>query len=190
MSESLIQRYYAAFNARRIPEASSLFNADAVLAHASFEQRFRGPDAYAQFVASWLQAFPDAQLKVERVGFKGDTIAEVDLIAEGTHCGQLQLGSYGSFERTGQRVALRVRELLELRGGKISYAAWSFDTHALVRQLVPIDYAELTIHLDRLDGLRQTLGRTVGADCRRTIADEIGRELDAARLVVRPWFRR
>jgi len=190
MSESLIQRYYDAFNARRIPEASSMFNVDAVLAHASFERQFRGPDAYARFVESWLQAFPDAHLKVERVGFKGDTIAEVDLVAEGTHCGTLQLGSYGSFERTGQRVALRVRELLELRHGRISYAAWSFDTPELVRQLVPIDYAELTIRLDRLRGLRQILDDTTRADCRRTIAEEIGRELDAARLVVRPWFRR
>jgi len=80
---------------------------------------------------------------------------------------------------------------LEWRGGRIAYSSLSFDTHALIRQLTLVDYPQLTTHLDRIHALRGELDDPhVDAERRRQVADEIGRELDAARFVVRPWFRR
>jgi predicted ester cyclase len=190
-TEPLIHRYYAAFNERRIHDASAMFDLDAVLEHLPLGQTFRGPEAYVQLSAAWIQALPDARVTIERVARRGDTIAEVDLLTEGTHYGTLDLGTYGSFRPTGQRVALRVRELLEWRGGRIAYSSLSFDTHALIRQLTLVDYPQLTTHLDRIHTLRGELDDPrVDAERRRQVADEIGRELDAARFVVRPWFRR
>jgi len=190
-TQSLIHRYYAAFNDRQINEASALFALDAVLEHLPLGQTFRGPDAYVQFAAAWIQALPDARVTIERVAPRGDTIAEVDLLTEGTHDGTLDLGSYGSFKPTGQRVALRLRELLEWCGGRITYSCLSFDTHALIRQLTLVDYPQLMTHLDQIHELRRTLDdRSVDAEQRRRITEQIGQELDAARLVVRPWFRR
>lgn len=190
MTDALIRQYYAAFNERRIKQASVLLNADAIVEHLPLGHTFRGPDAYSDFAEAWLTAFPDARLTVEHVEIKGDTIAEVDLTAEGTHCGTLQLGTFGTFKPTGNRVSLRIRELLEFRSGKISYSCLSFDTHGLVRQLMLVDYGQLATHLDRLHALRQAFADAATADRRRDIVDAIGRELDAARLVVRPWFRR
>ncbi len=190
-AEPLIHRYYTAFNERRIQEASALFDLEAVVEHLPLGQTFRGPDAYVRLAAAWIQAMPDARVTVERVMRRGDSITEVDLLTEGTHHGTLDLGTYGSFAPTGQRVALRVRELLEWRGGRIAYSSLSFDTHALIRQLTVVDHAQLTAHLDRIHELRQTLDdRRTDAEQRCRITDQIGRELDAARLVVRPWFRR
>jgi|SRR3954449_6659275 predicted ester cyclase len=191
MSTSLVREYYTAFNERRIPDASALFTIDATLEHLPFAQTFRGPDAYTQFAELWLRAFPDAVLRIEHIEARGDTISEVDLIAEGTHVGILELGTFGSFKPTGQRMAIRIRELLEMRGTRIGYSCLSFDTQALIRQLADIDYAQLTAHMDRLHELREGL-RNHGADPerRKTVTEQIGRELDAARLVIRPWFRR
>jgi ketosteroid isomerase-like protein len=191
LSKSLVGKYYAAFNERRIPDASALFALDATLEHMPLAQTFRGPDAYTQFAALWLRAFPDALLRVEHIELRGDTIVEVDVIAEGTHVGTLELGAFGSFKPSGQRLTIRIRELLELRGGRIGYSCLSFDTHAFIRQLADIDYTQLTSHLDRLHLLRDDLRQTGSdPDRRRTVAEQIGSELDAARLVVRPWFRR
>src|SRR5436190_16105970 len=119
MSTSLVREYYTAFNERRIPDASALFTIDATLEHLPFAQTFRGPDAYMQFAELWLRAFPDAVLRIEHIEPRGDTISEVDLIAEGTHVGILELGTFGSFKPTGQRMAIRIRELLEMRGSRI-----------------------------------------------------------------------
>lgn len=191
MSKSLVREYYAAFNERRILEASALFAIDATLEHMPFAQTFRGPDAYTQFAGLWLRAFPDALLRVEHIELRGDTIVEVDFVAEGTHLGTLQLGSFGSFKPSGQRMAIRIRELLELRGGRIGYSCLSFDTHAFIRQLADIDYGQLAAHLDRIHTLREGLRQSSSdPERRRTVTEQIGRELDAARLVVRPWFRR
>ena len=190
MPTSLVREYYAAFNERRIPDASRLFAIDATLEHLPFAQTFRGPDAYTQFAQLWLRAFPDAVLRIEHIEPRGDTISEVDLVAEGTHVGVLALGPLGSFKPTGQRVAIRIRELLELRGGRIGYSCLSFDTQALIRQLAAIDYAQLTTHIDQLSALRENLSQHGDAERRRVVVEQIGRELDAARLVVRPWFRR
>ena len=190
ISESFVHQYYAAFNERRIGDASALFAFDATLEHLPLGKTFRGPDAYTEFAGLWLQAFPDAVLMIDRIETRGDTIVEVDVVAEGTHVGMLQLGSFGSIKPNGNRVAIRIRELLELRGGKIGYSCLSFDTHAFVRQVADIDYAQLARHLDRLQVLREELRQgTADFERRHSVTEQIGKELDAARLVVRPWFR-
>jgi ketosteroid isomerase-like protein len=191
MSKTLVREYYAAFNERRIRDASALFSLDATLEHMPLAQTFRGPEAYTQFAGLWLRAFPDAVLTIEHIELRGDTIVEIDFVAEGTLVGTLQLGSFGSFKPSGQRMAIRIRELLELRGGRIGYSCLSFDTHAFIRQLADVDYAQLAAHLDRLHVLREDLRHSNSdSERRRTVTEQIGRELDAARLVVRPWFRR
>jgi predicted ester cyclase len=189
MSQSLVREYYAAFNERRISDASALFALDATVEHLAFAQTFRGPDAYTQFAELWLRAFPDAVLRIDHIEPRGDTICEVDLIAEGTHVGILELGPFGSLKPSGQRMAIRVRELLELRGRRIGYSCLSFDTQAFIRQLAHIDYAQLTAHIGQLHKLCEDLGQSGDPERRRSVTEQIGRELDAARLVVRPWFR-
>ena len=96
----------------------------------------------------------------------------------------------GRFKPTGERTTLRLRELIEIQNGLITYSNVSLDVHDLTRQLSIIDYDSLASHLDRIDRLRSQLAEA-GDDKerRRYVAERIGRELDAARLAVRPWFR-
>ena len=86
-------------------------------------------------VTRWIEAFPDSQLQIEHVEQRGDTICEVDLIGTGTHRGDFDMGGYGVFKATGVQAILRFRELLEIRGGKITYSSLTFNVHDLIRQL-------------------------------------------------------
>jgi predicted ester cyclase len=191
MSDRLIRAYYACFNERRISDAGELFSEDAVLDFPPFASKEGGAAAYAHFVETWLHAFPDAQLKIEHVEQRGDTICEVDLLASGTHEGPLDLGGHVVLKPSHARLSLKLRELLEIRGGKITYASLRFDLNHLIRQLVQVDYAKLRGHLETLRHLTDELRDVKGdAEQLRDLTERIGQTLDEARRVVRPYFNR
>jgi len=120
-----------------------------------------------------------------------DTTCEVDLVATGTHRDVLNLGAYGTLKPSGVKAILRMRERLDVQSGQITYSSLSFDLNDLFYQLARVDYSRLVEHLDRIQQLRDDLLCTGDdADHRRRLTEEVGRELDAARLVIRPWYRR
>jgi len=84
-----------------------------------------------------------------------------------------------------------MRQLMEIREGRITYTSLSMDLNGLTRQLNRIDYDHLTACLDGIRELAVEL-TAAGADPehQREIAERIGQALDAARHVVRPQFRR
>ena len=45
------------------------------------------------------------------------------------------MGGYGIFKASGAKTTLRFRELIEIRGGKITFSSITFDPHDLIRQL-------------------------------------------------------
>jgi hypothetical protein len=189
-SDAIIRQYYASFNERRLSDAAALFTDDAVLEQVPRQQLQRGGAGYLQYVNAWLTAFPDAVLTVQRVTSRDDLTHEVSLEATGTHRGALDLGGW-VFKSTGARANLALRELLEIRAGKIAFCSLTFDLHQMVEQLARVDCASLLTHIDRIRQLGDQL-RDVQGDANRTkeVIDRIGRELDAARHVVRPYFKR
>jgi predicted ester cyclase len=189
-TERLLRGYYASFNARRLADAANLFAPGAVMEAPPFTAAADAAKSYQCFSELWLSAFPDAYLDVESIVQRTATLHEVNLMATGTHSGALDLGAYGHFKPTGGRTTLRLRELIEVRDGQIAYSNVSLDVQDLTRQLTSIDYEALLTHLDRLQRLRTQLGSAAEDPAtQRHVAERIGRELDAARLVVRPWFR-
>lgn len=191
MSDQLVRDYYRCFNERRIVTAGALFAADAVVEMPPFVQRAHGADAYTQFADTWLRAFPDAVFTVQRVEQRNETMCEVDLVATGTHLGLLDLGEFGLLRPSGVRLALRLRELLDIRDGHITYASLSFDLNGLVRQLNRIDYEHLMLSLDTIRHLADDLANAdPDSEQQRDVTERLGRALDAARLVVRPQFQR
>jgi predicted ester cyclase len=135
MTHLFIREYYACFNERRFDDAVGLFARDAILEQPPFGVQQPGGAGHLQFVEMWLRAFPDAVLTIQQVVQRGDTICEVDLLASGTHLGPFDMGAYGVFKPTGIHASLRLRELLEIRHGRITFSGLSFDIHDLVRQL-------------------------------------------------------
>jgi predicted ester cyclase len=131
----LIREYYACFNERRFDDAADLFTNDAVLERPPFGTFRNGGEGYIHVAQRWVNAFPDAVVRIDHVEQRGDTICEVDLVMTGTHNGDLDLPGQGLFKATGRTVALRVSEVLEIRARKITYGSISFDELDLVRQL-------------------------------------------------------
>ena len=185
-----IRNYYTCFNDRRFEEAARLLTEDAVLEQVPFQCRERGGAAYLQFANLWTRAFPDGLMKIEEVVERSAGVFEVHLSASGRHTGDLAMGGC-LFRPTGVNTTLRLRELLEFRGDRIASACLSFDLQELAHQLARVDDTQVLVHLARLRYMEEQL-RSVPAEStrRHDLLDRIGRELDAARQVVRPYFSR
>jgi len=188
MTGSLIRQYYDFFNERRLSDAAGLFadDADVELIPGVHGQ---GGNGYARFAETWLHAFPDATLTVQLVEQRNETMAEVYLLATGTHRGSLEFGVY-RFRPSGAEATLHVRELLDIRDGRIVSSALTVDLNDLVSQLTQIDYAALARHLERIRALDDELHATGDPTRRRHVANRLGVELDAARRAIRPHFYR
>lgn len=191
MGDELIRAYYSCFNERRFAQCGDLFASDATVEHPPFTGTRRGAEAYIEFAQMWVRAFPDGRFLIEQISRRGDTIWEVDLVAAGCHRGSLEMGRYGVFKPTGTATEFRIRELLEIRDGKISFSSLSFDVQDLVRQLTAIDMPAFMGQLEQIAHLHQELTATQGDEVRRRqIIDRLGTSLDAARKTLRPYFYR
>jgi len=130
----LIREYYKAFNERRFDDAAELFTADAPIEHLPAALTRRGPGGYLDSARAAVAAFPDLHLQIVRVEQRGDTICEVDVLCTGTHEGEWSMGTLGPFKPSGRRHSYHIREMLEIRGGKITYSSLSWDLQEIVAQ--------------------------------------------------------
>ena len=81
------------------------------------------------------------------------------------------------------------RELFQVEDGQFRFASLTFDLHDLVRQLATVDTARLQEHIARIGQLGDLLAAETDATRQRELIDRLGRQLDEARHVVRPYFR-
>ena len=191
MDHGFLHHYYECFNRRRLDDAAELFTPDAVLERMHGSDTGRGGRAYRAFAEGWLRAFPDATLTIQRIMPRKGTLCEVELLAKGTHEGTLDLGSGGAFKPSGSPATIRVRELLDIRDGKIAFSSLSVDFQELIRQLVTVDYAALSSHLAKIRVLADQLATEHDdPERQRDITVRLGQELDAARQVIRPYYRK
>jgi ketosteroid isomerase-like protein len=186
--ESLIGEYYACFNERRLDDMGALFTDDAVFEQLQFRRQEPGRSGRIAFARAWLAAFPDGVLTIEQAT-STPRFYEVSLLATGTHDGALDLGGW-VFQRTGDVARLRVRELLEIRDGRVVFSSLSFDLQAMVEQLAKVDSGRLLNQLDRIQKLGDELAAAQRDPMpRRDVIDQLGLELDAARHTVRPYYK-
>lgn len=186
----IIRRYYACFNERRFADAAAMFTEDAVLEQVPFQCRERGPAAYRLYAEVWIRAFPDLTVEIADVTALPNGAVEAQLVATGTHLGDLAIGGC-VFRPTGVDTTLRLRELIEFRGDRLAASIVSFDLQELANQLARVDDTQLLMHLSRLRYMEGQLRNVAPhSEHRLTLLDSIGRELDSARRVVRPYFAR
>jgi len=119
----LIRECYKCFNERRVADPAELFTHDAVIEHIPGGGICRAPEGYIESAQSCVAAFPDVQLQLAHVEQRGDAIVEVDLVGAGAHDGDWPMGTLGTFKATGSRKTVRIRKLLEIRGGKITFSS-------------------------------------------------------------------
>ena len=128
----LIREYYKAFNERRFEDAAELFTHDAVVQHRPDGVQLKGPEGYLESARATIAIFPDIQIQILHVEQRGDTIVEIDLSAEGTHAGDWNMGALGVLKADRVKKIVRHREMLEIRGGKITYSSISYDIRNFV----------------------------------------------------------
>lgn len=132
----LIREYYKAFNERRFADAADLFTVDATIQHRPDGVVLRGPDGYLESARATLAIFPDIQIQILHVEQRGDTIVEVDLSATGTHRGDWNMGALGVLKASGAPITVRHREMLEIRGGKITFSSITYNLQEFVGSLI------------------------------------------------------
>jgi hypothetical protein len=185
--DRLIRAHYDDINGRRLDAAAARFHAGARIEHATGQVE-QGPQGFRVLALKWLSAFPDGRLTVEAIRPQGRNLYEVDLLATGTQTGALAFGS-SSFRPSGIAVRLPARELFQVENGQFHLASVTFDLHDLVRQLTTVDTARLLGHVERIHQLGEQLAAETDRTRQRELIERLGRQLDAARHVVRPYFR-
>jgi SnoaL-like polyketide cyclase len=168
--------------------AARRFHGEARLEHVTGHVQ-HGPEGYSAFATRWLEAFPDGMFSVEGIRPRERLMYDVDLVATGTHTGTLALGSW-VFGATNLEVRLPARELFHIRDGRFDFASLSFEMHDLVGQLTNVDIAKLLQHISRIGELGRALSAAEGQPQRqKELLDRLGRQLDEARHVARPYFK-
>ena len=93
-------------------------------------------EAWRQFSASFVEAFPDLRLTVEDIALEGDTVAaRVDF--RGTHRGEFQ-----GIPPTGKEVAFSSIEIDRMVDGKVAEHWFEMDLLGLMGQLGAIPEPE------------------------------------------------
>ena len=76
-------------------------------------------------------SFPDIRLDVVEVTWRGDTVAEVELLATGTHASDWAADGIGTLKASGRKKTFRIRETLEIRDGRITFSSLNYNLQDL-----------------------------------------------------------
>src|SRR5687768_12321493 len=105
-AEALIRLYYSHFNERRLEEAASLIDPQAVMQQVLTGRQQPGPKGYLEFANQWLRAFPNAIFTIGNVSSADGVTYNVDLLSTGRHLGTLAVGGF-VFRAHGAEAHLR-----------------------------------------------------------------------------------
>jgi len=123
----LIRQYYDLFNEHRFDAAAELFTHDALIQHRPDGSPAKGPEGFLESTRATIAIFPDVRLQILHVEQRGDTIVELDVSATGTHAGDWNMGALGILRATGKPMTVRLREMIEIRGGMITFSSITYD---------------------------------------------------------------
>jgi steroid delta-isomerase-like uncharacterized protein len=129
-NKTVSRQWIEAFNARdEAAQADVLGPGYVGHAPASLEPSAMDAEAWARFLAGFVEGFPDLQLTIE------DTVAEGDLVAQritfnGTHTGVFQ-----GLPPTNKRVTFSGLELNRFEDGRVAEHWFQLDALGLLQQL-------------------------------------------------------
>jgi steroid delta-isomerase-like uncharacterized protein len=130
---SVIQRWIAAWNARD-PDAAVELLAKEYVRHDANMPEVVGPRAQRDFLAGLFMAFPDLNLRPERL-IAQENLVVVHFTVQGTHRGEFM-----GMPATGREVMIQAVDIFRLKGDKITEQWVVMDALGLMQQLgaVPI----------------------------------------------------
>jgi ketosteroid isomerase-like protein len=114
--ESLVRKYYEAFNARSFDAYAELFAADCVTEAPGFSAR--GVEGVRVFDRGWQEAFPKARIESMRMTTADDTVVTGNWFHAGKHEGTLRTPA-GDLPPTGKEFEAPYLSRFEVADGKI-----------------------------------------------------------------------
>ena len=130
-NKAVIRRWIEAFNERDL-EAEADVLAPGFVAHvpdAPAPLDLEGLEAWRQFTAPFVEAFPDLRLTIQDIAAEGDTVA-ARVAFRGTHRGEFQ-----GLPPTGKQVAFSSMEFNRVVEGKVEEHWVEINLLGLVQQL-------------------------------------------------------
>lgn len=131
-AREVVERGNAAFNAHDTDRIRALY-ADDVELTAPGDVQLRGPEAATGYAMSWLRAFPDARITIDRMIDQGECVA-AEFTFEGTHTAPL-IGPEREIPPTNRHMTGHGTEIWEVRGDKIVQEHLYFDQLEVLAQL-------------------------------------------------------
>ncbi len=126
-NKAIVQRWYQAWQERRLDELDEQYAPDWIGHFPGFE--LRGPQAHRDKGTVFSTAFPDAQYTVEALIAEGDLVAS-RYTMRATHQGELR-----NIPPTGRSVVHTANNLHRIAYGKIAEQWSEYDYQVLLQQL-------------------------------------------------------
>ncbi|HEX4734745.1 MAG TPA: ester cyclase [Thermoleophilaceae bacterium] len=129
-NKELSRRWIAVFNERDDAAQADVLGPGYVAhAPASLEPAPLDSEAWARFLAGFVEGFPDLQLTVE------DAVGEGDLVAQRVHFAGTHTGEFQGLPPTGKKVDFYGLELNRFVDGRVAEHWFQLDGLTLVQQL-------------------------------------------------------
>ncbi len=135
-NKAIVRRWIEAYNNRDIQQVEADVLAPGYVAHAPAASGPLDTEAWRQFTAAFIEAFPDLRLTVEDIFSVGDMVA-ARIAFHGTHRGEFQ-----GVPPTGKEVAFSSIEIDRVVDGKVQEHWFELDLLGLMRQLGAIPEPE------------------------------------------------
>ncbi len=132
-NEALARAEIDKYNAHALDGLAGLFSSDAEIVNVPTGVSDRGPKAARDSAQTLLTAFPDGKFELINV-IAGERNAAVEYRAHGTHTGKL-VARAGALQPTGRKLEIRLCDVMEIQGGKITGLRSYWDMYGLLSQL-------------------------------------------------------
>jgi len=132
-SKAIVRSMYECFNRKDLEGLVAYMTEDHKQIAAGTHETWEGRKGMLQFVRTWADGFPDAQLTLESLIGEGDDVV-VQFTCRGTHTGPF-VTPEGTLPATGKKMELDFCEVLKLKGDKILRSTVYFDRLSLMTQL-------------------------------------------------------
>jgi steroid delta-isomerase-like uncharacterized protein len=129
---AVIRRYYELFNARQLEDAAALVSDDCTFEHTPTRNRAVGRRGYLAMATDWLNAFPDASVKVEKIVTLRPTVYQVTLRGRGHRDGEFELSGRVRVPPDGKAFEFVATQEMHIVDGRITASTLSYNRAELI----------------------------------------------------------
>lgn len=132
-NEAIARADVEMYNSRNLEGFSQLYTPDAEFLNVPTGVTARGSQGVRQGVQTLLTAFPDSKAEIISV-IAGERNAAIEYWMRGTHTGPLVTAA-GTLPPTRRKVEMRLCDIFETEGGKVTSSRSYWDLYGLMNQL-------------------------------------------------------